>query len=268
MDRNSSFGPKRLFRELKWEVFKTMLLNEILNAAILFFALNIILTVFNMSYLYSAAVAVLFLVVRMTRSWRKSTIRRLEETNPEVHEILRTAYEHQSHNSLMVQGLMFDLQKRLSTVSAGALLSARRVFSKVLVVMFLAFTPVLIISFTPYLIQANPLGDMDFGSLWGEGGREAFFESIGVELNRTEANYGDARVLDLGDQAMDVELLTGGNMLSFDQTQDAQERPRRFSDFPFEAEAVEAESAPGARYDDSDIALINRYSSCVRGQDC
>ena len=264
----TSFGPKRLFRELKWEVFKTMLLNEVLNAAILFFALNIVLTLVNMSFLYSAGAAFVFLIYRMMRSWRKSTIRRLEQTNPEVHEILRTAYEHQSHNSLMVQGLMFDLQKRLSTVSAGALLSARRVFSKVLVVMFLAFTPVLIISFTPYLIQANPLADMQFGSLWSDGVSDGFFETFGVELNRSQVQYGDARILDLGDQALDIELMTGGGVLSFEQTQDVAERPRRFSDFPFEAEAVEAESAPGLRFDEADIALINRYSSCVRGDDC
>lgn len=264
----SAFGPKKLFRELKWEVFKTMLLNEILNAAIFFFALNIILTLFNMSFLYSVGAALLFLVIRMTRSWRKSTIRRLEETNPEVHEILRTAYEHQSHNSLMVQGLMFDLQKRLSTVSAGALLSARRVFGKVLTVMFLAFMPVLIISFTPFLIQQNPFADADFGSLWGEGGREAFLESLGVELNASDEIYGEARVLELGDDAFDVELRTGGSSLTFEQTRNAEERPRRYSDFPFEAEAVEAETSTGARYNQEDIELINRYSGCVRGEEC
>lgn len=262
-----SFGPRALFRELKWEVFKTMLLNEILNAAIIFFTLNIVLTLFNMSFAYSAGVALLFLFVRMLHSWKKSTIRRLEETNPEVHEILRTAYEYQSTNSLMVQGLMFDLQKRLATVSAGALLSARRLFGKVLAVMFLAFLPVLIISFTPFLIQQNPLADMSLGS-WGDVNGDAFLESIGVDLNRSQDIYGDARVIELGNEELDVELVTGGNYLSFDQTQDVQNRPRQFSDFPFEAEAVEAGSSSGTRYDDADIELINRYSSCVRGQDC
>ena len=262
------FGPKKLFRELKWEVFKTMLLNEVLNAAIVFFALNIVLTVFNMSFLYSAGVALVFLVFRMARSWRKSTLRRLEETNPEVHEILRTAYEHQAHNSLMVQGLMFDLQKRLQTVSAGAMLSARRVFTKVLFVMFLAFMPVLILSFAPTIIQDNPLSAIDVRSLWGDARQENFFETFGVELNRSELNFGEARVLDLGDEAFDVELITGGQVLSFEQTRDVQDRPQRFSDFEVQAEAVAAQASTSPRFDEADLALINRYSGCVRGDDC
>lgn len=266
MPADVAFSPKKLFREVKWEVYKVHFLNQFVSAAIVFFACNIILTVWNMSFIWSALIALAVFAYRITRGWKRNTLRKLEEGNPEVHEILRTAYEHQETNSLMVQGLMFDLQRKLSTVSAGVLLDPRRLLSKLMIVFALAFIPLLIISFTPWIIQESPVSDLDLGAIWNGGPQEAIRQLTGVELNRSNDIYGDANVADLGNRQLDVEVVSGGGMRDFSNTGAAEDNDFRFNDYPADVDVVQSGDYDDSGYAAADLDLINDYSCRARGQ--
>ena len=69
-----SFNPKRLFRELRWEIGKALFIKEFLNAAILFFVLAIPLTIFNMSFLWALVPALVMLVWWLRRFTRMDSI--------------------------------------------------------------------------------------------------------------------------------------------------------------------------------------------------
>lgn len=261
-----SFAPNKLFRELRWEIGKALFIKEFLNAAILFFALNIPLTIFNMSFAYSLAPAVIFLVWRMIRGFRKSVVYKLEEGNPEVHELLRTAYDHQKENSLMVQGLMFDLQKKLSTVSTGVLIDPKRSIGKVVVIALLTFIPLAITSFAPFLIQQNPLADVDLSGAAASGERFVLDKLQGVNLNDS-VQYGDENVAQLGDDELDLQLRSGGSQVTFDEEQEAQRKEFKSGTTRggVDVQAADYDDS-GRSYDEADIALINEYSCQQRGE--
>lgn len=259
------YSSKKIFRELRWEVAKIVFLVEALNAAILFFSLNIILTLFNMSFYPSAAVAVVFLVARARKGLQRQTLLDLEKGNPEVHEILRTAYEYRREESLMAQGLMYDLQRNLSTVSAGVLLDPRRIFGKIGMISALAFIPILIISFTPFLLQQNPFQDVSMEEFFDAARPESVRDYFETRLNRTEPTYGDAEVLDLGDEELGVRLRTGGGGVTFDEVYDPSDKGFRYNDFPPDIDPQQAEAARGNAYTQEELELIREYSCRTQG---
>ena len=266
MTRGSS-APKKLFRELRWEIGKALFIKEFLNASILFFTLNILLTLINTPFYYSLAAALIFLAWRTIRGFRKSVVYQLEAGNPEVHEILRTAYDHQTHNSLMVQGMMYDLQKKLATVSTGVLIDPKRTIGKLIVIALLVFIPLLITSFAPFLIQENPLRDVDLAGLAANSERFVLERLDPVELNES-VQYGDVNLVELGEEELDIALRTGGgSSVDFSQEQGVEQRTFGSAETAGGVDATEADyDTSSRRYDEAEIALINEYSCRQRGE--
>ncbi len=262
----SPFAPRRLFRELRREVAKAVFLNELMNAAIVFFAINIVLTIFNMSFWPSVAVAVVMLAWRTARGFRKAVLVEIERGNPEVHEILRTAYEYQRENTLMAQGLLYELQRKLSTVSTGVLIKPKTVMTKLIAIALLAFMPALIISFTPYLIQANPLQNVNLGSIVNNQtttGIKDFFAP--TKLNTTNLTYGDAQMLNLGNDKLNVQVRSGGSQVSFDQVGNPQSKTFTYNNYPSDITPQAAAASTGGVYSAEDVQLINDYACQTKG---
>lgn len=261
-----SFNPQKIFSELRWEIGKALFVKEFLNASIVFFSINIVLTLFNTTFWYSLAAATIFLTYRMIKGFKKSVVYQLEEGNPEVHEILRTAYDYQTQNSLMIQGMMYDLQKKLATVSTGVLIDPKRTLGKLTIIALLVFIPLLITSFAPFLIQENPLRDVNIAA-WTEGGERLVLERLqGVELNDS-VQYGDVNLIQLGDDELDVQLQSGGTILDFSEEGRVQNREFSSAETRGGVDATAAEYDANARsYDEAEIALINEYSCRQRGE--
>lgn len=252
---HTSFAPKRLFRELRWEIAKAIFLHELLIATILFFALNIVLTLFRTSLIISVVISLAVLVFRIGHSIRKNLILRIEEGNPEIHEILRTAYDNRSENSLMVQGLLYELQRKMATVSAGVLLSAKELFVRFLVILVLASTPVMLTTFAPGLLLENPLDGLNFD-----------FLNRGDDGAVQEENFGGtAGLIDLGNDRLELEFNKGEGQVSFDEVSDPVQRVDRYNDFPVDVGVQAAEAGSGGSYSDEDLALINEFGCRARG---
>lgn len=269
MPADQAFAPQRLFGELKWEVFKIILVNELLNSSIVFFILNFATAFFNLSFFFALLPALAFLTYRMIRMWRSSTVRRIEQGNPEVNEILRTAYDNRQQSSFMIQALMYELQRKISTVSTGVLLSPRRVFVKFVIVILLAITPVFIIGFTPQIVQDNPLEGMSAAGFFS--GISLPFqgeaELQGIQLNETDDIYGEADMIQLGDEELTVALQTGASEVTLDEYQDPEDRSFGYSNFPPDVSVPENTSAAigVGIYADEERDLINTYSCKTKG---
>ncbi len=266
-----SFTPKKLFSELRWEIGKALFLKEFLNAAILFFSINIILALLNLSFIFSLIVALVFLIIRMFQGFRKSTVLRIEKGNPEVAEILRTAYDHQHTNSLMVQGLMFDLQKKLSTVSTGVLISPKRTIGKLFLIALLVFIPLILVSVAPFIIADNPLARAE-GPLfdWFAGQSVSSFSLSGirgVNLSEDDIRFGSEQLVRLGDDELTLLIQEGGNILDLTQQQEASQRTFRQGVYSGGIDIIDADFDRGARvFSEEEILLINEFSCAARGE--
>lgn len=254
---------KRLFRELRYEVWKVSFLNAFLNAAIAFFLFNIIFTIIKERYVYSLIPALIVFAWSFMRMARRYTLRRIEEGNPEVAEILRTAHDNHTKDTLMVHALFLELMQKMETVSAGVFINPKRALVKVALIAVLAMTPLLITGFLPFLIIDNPLPGIE-SSIRGALGDEPLAPTTAIEDAANRDIYGDKDVIALGNEELDITAASGQGGVDFTNTEDASGRNFRYNDYPTNVQAEQAESCPGCSVDPNNADLINSYSNRTR----
>lgn len=253
----------KVFSELRYEVLKVSALNAFLNAALAFFISNIVFTVIRERYIYSLVPAIIVFAISFFTKMRQYTLKRIEEGNPEVAEILRTAHDNAGKDNLLVHGLFMDLIQKMETVSAGVFIDAKQTTVKLGVIAFLAFVPLLITSFVPFLIVDNPLAGLSVQSILRPGSEVlAPTAAIGDAGNRDI--YGNPEVVALGNEKLDITARSGGGGVDLSQKQDASGNSFRYNDYPVQPEAQQTTAGTGGKASDS--ALINEYSCKTKGQ--
>ncbi len=251
----------KVFKELRWEVWKVATLNAVLNSAITFFACNVIFTFIGISYMWSIIPTVLVLIISFLAMARRYTLRRIEEGNPEVAEILRTAHDNSSHDSLMVHALFIELMQKMETVSAGVFVSPQRTLAKVLAIAILAFLPIVITSFLPFLIIENPLAGATTAV-------QEVFEGPLVPIGDIEDPgnrdiYGDRDVVQLGNEKLQITAGSSGSGIDFSKTEEATGNKFRGNDYPTDIVAESTTAGTGGKAEES--ALVNDYSCKTKG---
>ncbi len=268
--RKTSFGPRRLFFELKWETFKALLVNELLNATLVFFIVNFILAFFGISSLWAVIPAVLGIVMRIRKGFKKSTVLAIEKGNPEVNELLRTAYEYRKENSLMAQGLVYDLQKKLNTVSTGVLISPASILFKFFIILLLALTPMIMIGLFPTLLQENPLEGIDIpriGTDYLGAKNTKDFDAKTTKLSTDGLIYGDNQLIELGDE--EYTILAKNGLGANDLSSDGDVEDKSFSSSSrtpdvYVPQDTKAASGVGV-FAQEDKELVSEYSCIVKG---
>jgi hypothetical protein len=254
---------KKLFRELRYEVWKVAFLNAFLNSAIAFFLFNVIFTIIRWPYMYSVVPALLVFLWSFLRTARRYNLRRIEEGNPEVAEILRTAHDNSSRDTLMVHALFLELMQKMETVSAGVFISAKATLLKVTTIAVLATLPLLITGFMPFLIMDNPLPGVQ-DSIRGVFSNDPLAPTTPIDDAAERDIYGNRDVMSLGNQRLDITAASSGGEPDFSQTDDATGRRFRFNDYPLDVSAEQTESCPTCSVDPSNAELINSYSNMTR----
>lgn len=254
---------KKLFSEIRYEVWKVSFLNAFLNAAITFFFFNIIFTIIKERYVYSVVPALMIFAWSFVRKVRKYTLRKIEEGNPEVAEILRTAHDNSSRDTLMVHALFLELMQKMETVTAGVFIDPRRTVVKVGAIAVLAVIPLLITGFLPFLIMDNPLPGIE-ESIRGALGDQPLAPTDPIEDAANRDLYGDRDVVALGNDRLDITAGSSGGSVDFTNTGEADGREFRYNDYPADIQAEQAESCPGCSVDPRNADLINSYSNRTR----
>jgi len=188
---------RNMFTEVTYELVKIILLNVFLSTVILFLIADLVALVFNMPLWYVIVTALIYFIVMMSVEIRKISIRHVEEKNPEMREILRTAKDNMNEDSLMAHALFFEVLDKMKRVSSGTFLDFRKlmfklsaVFVLAIVLVSLAFFNVNIARFeNPFAAPMDAIG--------------AFFGKVAGQpegTNATENNdvFGDPSMAKLG----------------------------------------------------------------------
>jgi hypothetical protein len=246
---------KHVFRELRYEVIKVAFLNAFLTAAIVFFAANVLGTILKISFWYSLVPAGLVFFILFIRMMSRYTLRRLEEGNPEVRELLRTAADNQGTDSLLVHALFLELMQKLETVSAGVFISARSTTTKFLVIAALAFAPLLLVNYAPFMITGNPIEHLTWNDAVS-GAKQALAPVIPI-ADATDRNLtGEKDILALGNDKLDITANAGQGSVDFSNPAAAQQKQFGYNDYPDQVDAQQ--TTAGSSLDTQDAALINR----------
>ncbi len=250
---------KRLFKEVRRETMKVAFLNSFLNATLAFFSLYLVMVFLDYSYLYSLIPALVFFIGDFIYWYRHLDLRAVEEANPEVKEILRTAHDHQGEKNVLVLGMFYDLVQKMKNVSAGNLLDSSALFKKTVAISLLTFAVVVLSSLEIYMggfdldlsdASSAVAGFSGGGSEAGQGNET--LETIG--FNKTRGLYGNESVARLGDEQLNLNINPSQNQMNFDEEKSLEEKQFKDKSYPSEANAEASDFGGNDVPDEAELA--------------
>jgi len=230
---------KSLILELKYEMFKNILLTAFLKSVIAFFIFDIIASFLDLWYAFSYVFAGAYFIRMLAKKMGKIHLRTFEEHNPEIKEMLTTAADNADKDNIVVIELFKEVIEKVRKISSGTL-----VVPQALLIMILAIPVLAVVDFevTPYKIDA-----LSQETMLNELGRLRFMEGL---FNRTKADgnisedefleediYGERRIAELGDQEINVKM-SNVNNIDFTRPKDSYEQDTNFKDYPDEENSV------------------------------
>ncbi|RME52572.1 hypothetical protein D6783_04285 [Candidatus Woesearchaeota archaeon] len=236
------------------EIIKVVFVNAMLNTVIFFFVIHLVFSLFSIRALWSIYAATAYFVYTTYKQVRKVRLHVIEEKNPQVREILRTANDNMDEDNLMVRAMFRDLMERMKTVSGGSFLEARVVVVKILIITFLSVAIVLLASFRVDLgLFDNPF-DAVF-AWWQQGGNQT--GQVSEELE-------DPLAARIGKVDTEIVFTPHLNKINFNEVEDPDEVKKKAENF-FYDEGVEAVAdAPSNQKAIREAALASEYSQKVK----
>ncbi len=255
-----------LLNELRFETLKVAVLSAFLDATVLFLGLLLVLSIFSMGIVIPLIAAIAFFALDVWRQMRKVSFRYIEDRNPNVREMLRTAADNRDADSLMAHALFAELVGKMREVSGGTLLDFRKmllrlgaIFVLSLVLVSLAFFNVNIQKFE------NPLA--------GVGDKlSSYWNGLIGNPNATDSNvtladsslYGDPSMAQLGSQALDIKLQQNLNQIDFNTVSAADQQSGSLDSYPVNVSAQASAAYTGGLSDVNDRKTASEYSQQIK----
>ncbi|RME31552.1 hypothetical protein D6789_02355 [Candidatus Woesearchaeota archaeon] len=254
---------KDLFNELRIEMFKVIILNAFLDAALVFLVSYLILTIFSITPLAPLIIASLFFVGATIWHSRTLTLRYIEERNPEVSEMLRTAADNKDSDTLMAHALFNDVARKMRGISSGSFLQVSRLLTRLSIIFILSLGIITLAFFNvniqkfenPFLGIAERIGER-FGET-PETPETADVASVD--------ELGEAHMATLGEEQLDVTIQQSLNAIDFTNVDEAEETDETGLDtFPVDVAAQAGEAYTGGLQDITDRKTAADYSQEIK----
>jgi len=228
---------QRLFAELYYEVFKISFLQAFIDSIIFFMVALNITTLLDISFYFALFTTIAFLAIDLTYRMKKTTLNQIEEKNPNVRDILRTAKDNLNGTNFMVLAMFEELIERMKTVSAGTLLNNKELFLKVATVCILSFS-VIFLSANAIHVPKSLFDPDTYYQFFSKPGQD-HMDFYSVEFNESdELIYGDASLTQLGNKTLDIRVNPSMNEVGFQEIKPPEEKEFERGTFPSEVAAV------------------------------
>jgi hypothetical protein len=226
----------KLFSELYYEVFKVAFLHSIFDSLIVLLAGLMLGFVLNVNYLVMIGIAILFFIVDLIVRMRSVKLKYIEEKNPQVNEILRTARDNYDKDNYMVRAMFDDLVERMRSVSPGSIVRMPELILKSAVICVLLFS-IIFVAANNYHVSRDffHFDPVEFFSR-PTARQMAFF---GVQFNETDDSiFGDSRLAKLGVKNITLQINPSANEIDFSEVKPPEEKEFEEGSFPSEVKAV------------------------------
>lgn len=275
MGDGTSTYRERIFRELRFEFLKKVILESVLDTGIVFLFTYLILSVTRIPFLLeplpqynipvaprlitSLLAAFIFFGYDLTRRKNLFSLQLFGTRDKSVVEMLQTAKDNLYTDNTVVRTLFQDLGKKLGEVSAGETFSLKQLTMRFLSLTMLAGLVVVSGLFT-YTIPAL---DIDFNDLPDLPGEEDTppGQDREVSLDENASIYGDAAEISGDGEELELELETGQEAATGDEPP-SEDEFNQYS-YPVDTSAVGAGSVPEEEINDFELA--KQYSLRIRG---
>jgi hypothetical protein len=256
---------RKLLIELKYELFKNILLNTFLRTTIAYFIFYIIGSVMGLWYGFSVIFAGLYFFVKFTKQMKKINLKQFEEHNPQIRDMLSTAADNINQNNIVVHELFKEVIDNFRRISSGTLIVPKTILIMVLIIPVLAVAG---FEMSPLHIDAISQ-DKIIDNLQKITFIESMFNSTRIEGEIIEEDfleediYGERSVARLGNQEIDVRMNLGFNT-DFTRPKDENLEDIQFKDFPDESdlEMIQDTNVLNEYIEESDLA--RKYNEKIR----
>ncbi len=207
-----------MFGEVQFELVKIILLNVFLSTVIFFLIADLVALVFGMKLWYIVLAAAVYFVIVLVSELRKISVRVVEDRNPEMRELLRTAKDNQDQDTLMAHALFAEVLDKMRKVSSGTFLDFRKLMLKISAVFILSIVLVSLAFFDVNIQRFEDPLKAPLAAL----GRALGFSSAGAGDDAGAAGdagdiFGEGRMANLGDDALIATVKPGLDNPDFSQ---------------------------------------------------
>lgn len=184
-----------LLKELKYEVVKMVFLNTFLDMALLFLGLYLIFILLHFYPIFMALIpALIVFVVILRRRLNRFGLKSVEDKNPDIKEILRTAADNIDEDNFVVHQLHIELIRKMKNVTSSSFIKLGEVSTKIGVTLALSFFVIFLSANNIYIVDLNKIFIDTF--IPTQKGKEGFGEDI----------YGDKTELEQIDKEIEFEF--------------------------------------------------------------
>lgn len=258
---------RSMFGEVQYELVKIILLNVFLSTVIFFLIADLISLVFGMPVWYAVAAGFIYFIVDLTSELRKISVRVVEERNPDLREILRTAKDNQDQDTLMAHALFAEVLDKMRKVSSGTFMDFQKLMTKLGAIFALA---IILVSLAFFNIDLQRFEDplqkplAALGRLLG-GGSIATGGDAGAAGDAGDI-FGDARTAQLGSDQLVATVKPGMDNPDFNQLDPSSPSSDPLKDLS-SGDAGFNEGGPGyeSGLDDRDLQRSYEYAKQTQG---
>lgn len=229
---------KALFNEVKLEMLKVALIYSFLDSIMVFFIVYFVVSFFNIKFLYSllipGVITAIFFAINFVTRINKLRLKTMEDANPQVKEMLRTAHDNMGEENLMMVALFEELKGKMKTVSSGNLLESKRIIIRIVSAVVVVFLIIFVSAFDVNLKKIDiPFEKLRFmsgnnGVNYGEG------NITDLVFNETDVVYGDASIAKLGNEKLDLDMNPTMSEIDFNKVGEAEDEELREGEVPSE----------------------------------
>ena len=241
----------KMIRELKAEMLKAVFLDSFLDAGISFLAIFLMLSLFNYHPVLAIIPAVLILIFLVFKRMRSFRLRTVEDRNPVIKEMLRTAADNADKDNYVIRALNSELVKKMKLVASSSLMKMNKIIYKLVAIVVLSFLIVYITATQLLLFDINKLLHPPLNIVAKEGSIEDLFG------DKTD-------IPKIGQNPVDIKLNPLSYEVNIDKIDEA--KPKEFkSDFPLEVYAAQEKSFDENIPREQQV-IVKNYFSSIRSQ--
>ncbi len=266
---------ERIFKELRFEFLKTVVLESVLDTAIAFLLSTLLISLvkipffrvelftvaglgFTPKLVAASTISVFFFVYVFAKRKTRFSLAIYGRRDVSLVEMLKTAQDNLYRENDVVQELFANLADRLRRVSAGHAFSLRSLSLRFLSVITLSF----LVVFSGALVYELPQLNVDVpGLLRGGGSGSGQRDVQDVSLDENASIYGEEADVEFGDRQLNLSLTQfeeGG-----EEDAALQEQEFNRGTYPGEVRVIGAGAAPEEQIEDFELA--KQYSLAIRG---
>ncbi|RME77406.1 hypothetical protein D6774_04530 [Candidatus Woesearchaeota archaeon] len=252
---------RKLFSELKREIFKVVLLKTVLNSAIFFLALGTFFALLTIRIKHAFPITGVFFILNFLFTYRAVNLKVLEQRNKELKDILSTAVDNQDEQGFMMHALIEELTERLKKVSSGTLVDPKSIFFKTLSISILCFTIIFVSSLNINISRIN-VDLPDISQILPEDVARELLVQPEQQLNESTQIFGEVKVATLGNNKLDLELAS--TLSSVDIERSREEYKRTFIEGDYITDIHAVQDTPSQERVPKEAELALKYNERIK----